>query len=138
MTDQPTRRPNAGLQTGEPPEHRVADLLRVLEIIQSACGNDRSARTLKAVGVNPGSVYSIWECFSFKSGDILIVFTDGFIESSAPDGSPFGTERICKAVLRYRALCATEIIQRIYAELLRHVKDQKQPGDLTIVIVKKL
>jgi phosphoserine phosphatase RsbU/P len=89
------------------------------------------------LGVNPESVYSVWECVSFNSGDILIVFTDGFFESSAPDGSLFGTERICKAVLRHRALCATEIIQKIYAELLRHVKDQKQSDDLTIVILKK-
>ena len=89
------------------------------------------------LGVNPDSVYGIWERVFFKPGDILIVFTDGLFESSAPDGSPFGTERICKAVLRYRALCATEIIQEIYAELLRHVKDQKQLDDLTIVIVKK-
>ena len=89
------------------------------------------------LGVNSESVYSLWECVSFEAGDILMVLTDGFFESSAPDGTLFGTERICKAVLRHRGLSAKEIIQKIYAELLKHVKDRKQGDDLTIVVVKK-
>jgi phosphoserine phosphatase len=71
-------------------------------------------------------------------GDMLLLFTDGFVEWSRPDGEQFGTDRLTDIVRRHRHLPVTEIIRLVYAAVVDFSEGTKQADDCTAVIVKRL
>jgi phosphoserine phosphatase RsbU/P len=90
------------------------------------------------MGIVPDNIYQSWDQFYFNPGDMLLVFTDGFVEWENPQGEPFGVEHLGKIITRCQTLPAAEIIQRIYNELVSYGGNNPQADDLTAVIVKKI
>jgi sigma-B regulation protein RsbU (phosphoserine phosphatase) len=71
-----------------------------------------------------------------RSGDVLMVFTDGVPEALNPSEEEFGEERL-KCVLREAVgLSVQEMISRISQELKRWIQDAAQYDDLTFVLMK--
>jgi phosphoserine phosphatase RsbU/P len=90
------------------------------------------------MGIVPDNIYQSWDQSYFNPGDMLLVFTDGFVEWENPQGEPFGVEHLGKIITRCQTLPAAEIIQRIYNELVSYGGNNPQADDLTAVIVKKI
>jgi serine phosphatase RsbU (regulator of sigma subunit) len=73
----------------------------------------------------------------FNPDDVLILYTDGVTEASAPDGTLFGTERL-KSVALAGPLHPNAIIQRVESALAEHQHGQRQKDDQTLIIIKLL
>jgi phosphoserine phosphatase len=73
-----------------------------------------------------------------KPGDILAIFTDGFMEWADAAEDQYGNDRLGGSLARHRALPASQIIAAIHADLLAFTSGTPQPDDLTAVILKRL
>jgi phosphoserine phosphatase RsbU/P len=71
-------------------------------------------------------------------GDILAIFTDGFMEWADEAEVQFGNDRLGASLTRHRDLTASKIIAAIYADVLAFTGGTPQPDDLTAVILKRL
>ncbi len=72
-----------------------------------------------------------------EPGDLLAVFTDGFIEWANPAGTQFGTERLGQALVEGRDRPAAALIGDIHAQLVAFADGTPQPDDLTAVILRR-
>ena len=71
-----------------------------------------------------------------RSGDVLMVFTDGVPEALNPNDEEFGEERL-KCVLRQVvSLPVEEMLRRISQELKDWIQDAPQYDDLTFILMK--
>jgi serine phosphatase RsbU (regulator of sigma subunit) len=73
----------------------------------------------------------------FRSGDLLVVASDGFWEAFNARGQQFGTERLLDVLYRARNLSACEIIEMCRQEIDRFTMPARQSDDLTIVVLRK-
>jgi phosphoserine phosphatase len=73
----------------------------------------------------------------FRSGDLLVVASDGFWEAFNARGRQFGTERLLDVLHRARNLSACEIIEMCRQEIDRFTMPARQSDDLTIVVLRK-
>ena len=71
-----------------------------------------------------------------KSGQTLLLITDGAAESAAQDGTEFGTERVLECVAARRAENAQSIAEGIFEAARSFVKYEPQADDITSVVVK--
>jgi len=73
-----------------------------------------------------------------QGGDILILYTDGVVETYHPGEGEFGVERLRDLVLHHQARPALELRDAIYAALKAFRGDEPQRDDVTIVVIKAL
>jgi sigma-B regulation protein RsbU (phosphoserine phosphatase) len=71
-------------------------------------------------------------------GDILAVFTDGFMEWANAAGEQFGNDRLGASLAAHRTLPASKLIAAIYGDVIAFTAGTPQPDDLTAVILKRL
>ncbi len=71
-----------------------------------------------------------------RSGDLLVFYTDGFVEAVRRDSEEFGEGRLSATIQNHRARTASEILQNIVAEVKRFVGDVPQRDDMTMVVLK--
>lgn len=71
-----------------------------------------------------------------RPGCTLVMYTDGVIEAQNREEEMFGEERLRTLLARHGHLSAAEMLDAIYAELLRFVGEVAQYDDLTLLIVK--
>jgi sigma-B regulation protein RsbU (phosphoserine phosphatase) len=69
-------------------------------------------------------------------GDILVLYTDGVVETESAQGEVFDAERLETFVRAHAALGARELCELIYAELSRFSGRAQPEDDTTIVIAK--
>lgn len=74
--------------------------------------------------------------FSFDSGDVIVLHTDGVTEAEAPGGELFGFDRLCESAKRHRNGSADEIKDGIIADLMAHIGTQKIHDDITLVVMR--
>jgi sigma-B regulation protein RsbU (phosphoserine phosphatase) len=77
------------------------------------------------------------EKISVNSGDILMLYTDGVIEVTNPDGVEFGIERLKTVLVQGRSLPAAELIQMIIQTTQQFSCSQSYMDDFTLVIIKR-
>lgn len=98
------------------------------------------ATTLESTGPPLGlfaeSRFEWREDIPLKSGQILLLITDGAAESAAQDGTEFGTERVLECVVARRAENAQNIAEGIFDAARSFVKYEPQADDITSVVVK--
>ena len=76
----------------------------------------RSSGTV--LGVFPDAEYS-GAATELRSGDRLLLYTDGITEVRNPDGDEFGEERLSAALARSRHLTANDLHAAVAAEIRR-------------------
>ncbi len=72
-----------------------------------------------------------------EAGDMLVLFTDGIVEATDPDGHELGTDALAALVASLRKLPAAQIVDRVLAEVDRFTADAPQSDDRTLVIVRR-
>jgi PAS domain S-box-containing protein len=82
-----------------------------------------------------------WRCVmhetALRKGEVAVLITDGVLESQAPDGCEFGTDRLVAVVSTHRERPAQEIVQQVYHAVREFSGKQSQADDVTIVICKR-
>ena len=67
-----------------------------------------------------------------ESGDKLLLYTDGIIESTMADGEQFGRERLAEFLLETKDLEPAEVVEQLFARL----STATQEDDLTVVLAE--
>ncbi|MBI1746195.1 MAG: SpoIIE family protein phosphatase [Acidobacteria bacterium] len=73
-----------------------------------------------------------------QSGDILVLYTDGVVETYCPRLGEFGLGKLKAVVEKNRRLTAVAIREAIYAAVKEFRKEEPQRDDITIVVIKAL
>lgn len=90
------------------------------------------------LGVIDDFQYKEQQTLEMQVGDILAIFTDGFVEWRDPSGEQFGTERLAKALQRHSSLSCEDILDAIRRELADFVAGSAQADDVTAVLIKRI
>jgi sigma-B regulation protein RsbU (phosphoserine phosphatase) len=72
----------------------------------------------------------------FEPEQILLLLSDGIVETIAPDGEAFGMARVFALVQRLRREPIAAIIQALHQAVCDHAGDAAPADDMTIVLVR--
>ncbi|NLX14100.1 MAG: SpoIIE family protein phosphatase [Phycisphaerales bacterium] len=95
------------------------------------------AATGLPMGVIPDSPINLADPIDFRSGDLFVLLTDGFVEWSRPDGELYGEARLIEVLRRHVRQSCPELIQTIYRDVIRFAEGSPQTDDLTAVLIKR-
>jgi serine phosphatase RsbU (regulator of sigma subunit) len=90
------------------------------------------------LGVSPMLVSDPPVELEMKSGDMLLLITDGFFEWVNPAKEQFGVERMEDVIRKTKHLPPHQIIEALYQGVVDHSKGTQQKDDLTAVIIKRV
>jgi serine phosphatase RsbU (regulator of sigma subunit) len=89
------------------------------------------------LGVFPEACYQRGEV-RLDPGDLLAMYTDGVTEAWSPEGDMFSEDRLVETLVRHRDQGATELHDRILAEVRTFQQGRPPDDDLTLVLLKRL
>lgn len=89
------------------------------------------------LGPVPHAKYQI-ESINFKAGDILLLFSDGIVESTNGKGEPFPEVSLINLLKKNRNKSPKEIALRIIDEITRFTKRGTYSDDKTLVVIKRV
>jgi phosphoserine phosphatase RsbU/P len=70
--------------------------------------------------------------------DWLLVFRDGIPEATNASGEEFGDGRLLDVLCRLRSGTAAQVCEGIANEVRDHLREQRQPDDITLIAAKVL
>lgn len=114
------------IRAGHPP----AFLFRENDVIQLSEGGF-------LLGMFPGTIYNVFET-DIRSGDVLILYTDGIVEAENPQGEEFGAEKLKLIIQRNYTENASIIKEKLVKELMDFVEVEQFTDDITFIIAKVL
>ncbi|BDQ02572.1 PP2C family protein-serine/threonine phosphatase [Ignavibacterium sp.] len=88
------------------------------------------------LGPVPHAKYQI-ESINFFPGDILLMFSDGIVDSTNSKGEPFPEVRLINLLKNNRNKTPKEIALRILDDVLRYNKNGTYSDDKTLVVIKR-
>ena len=87
------------------------------------------------LGINIEEQYDACE-LSFSKGDILILSSDGIVEAMNHKRELYTFERLRKIVMENISLSASEIMEAIKTDVLKHTDGAEQNDDITLIVLK--
>lgn len=90
------------------------------------------------LGISLGAQFPASEIYELQSGDVLLLYTDGFEDVCDGTGWVFGRERLAESVRLRRLLSSREILAGLHEEVMAFSHDGHIPDDLTAVVMKVL
>jgi sigma-B regulation protein RsbU (phosphoserine phosphatase) len=90
-----------------------------------------------ALGVTPG-IHLDEQTLTVRTGDVLVLYTDGVTEALDEAGEEFGLERFERCILEHRHGTADEIAEAIHAALHAHIGGGAPFDDVTLVVMKRV
>ena len=88
------------------------------------------------LGVTADTGYAQQSLDGLKTGDIILIGTDGAWEARSPEGEMFGKDRIKSIVQQNAGRCASDILQEIVAVLTAFQQSPIPADDVTLVVIK--
>lgn len=92
-----------------------------------------------ALGLEKGEVFAnvIKEQeMNLQSGDLFVMYTDGFSEAMNNDQQQYSEERLHQTIQKHSAASAQQIIHQVYLEIKSFSQEHPQHDDMTMVVVK--
>lgn len=92
----------------------------------------------KPLGILESSMISEYEEIQIpmESNDLLVLYTDGVIESINPNQEEYGLERFTKKLIEYRHHNYNEITNLLYEDVKEFCGSEPQFDDFTLMIIK--
>jgi len=87
------------------------------------------------LGLLPGVGYRAGHV-ALSPGDLLLLYSDGVTEATAPSGEEFGDERLRRWLLSARGQPSATIVERLLDELRRFTSGADFTDDLTLVAIR--
>jgi len=91
----------------------------------------------RPLGISSELVSDPPEVLDLNAGDLLILATDGFFESTNREGEQFGVKRLEETIRESKGKRPSELIANLYKALLTFSAGTKQQDDLTAVVIKR-
>ena len=102
--------------------------------------NDGSIERLEPTATVLG-IFKKWDCeigeSTIRSGDTLVLYTDGITEAFNHDREEFGEGRLVAALCQHNHLGSQEILDNIVKDV-RQFANREQHDDVTLIIAKSL
>jgi sigma-B regulation protein RsbU (phosphoserine phosphatase) len=89
-----------------------------------------------ALGVNPGLKYSENERSEIKKGQIILLATDGILETRNPEGRMFGRSSLVRIIQRNKHRGAKKMLEAVFDDLKRFRGAAELEDDITLVVIK--
>ena len=89
------------------------------------------------LGFLPGKDYEEGSV-TLEQGDIIVLYTDGVVEATDPDGEMFGEQRVAEIAVRLKEGSAADVLKGLREEVESLCVGCPQEDDITLVIVKVL
>lgn len=93
------------------------------------------SETNEPVGVEKTTVYSDKE-FTVQSGDIIVAYTDGVVETPNERGIQYSQERLMELVKNNKKLSGKEIADVVKSDIVKFSGSGYQHDDQTLLIIK--
>ncbi len=93
-------------------------------------------RTGMALAIMPDMPYE-QRNVELKSGDVLLLFTDGVPDALDAAGQEFGMERLTSLLVKHAGLSATGLMEKLEAALTEFVGQAAPFDDITLMVLKK-
>ena len=93
------------------------------------------------LGLKDGSIFEMNICdrkLSLNSGDIILLYTDGFNDTRNKNDEDFGRERIIKFIEKNSKIFGDEFIEALSGEISEFSEESPQYDDLTVIAVNYL
>jgi serine phosphatase RsbU (regulator of sigma subunit) len=88
------------------------------------------------LGPIPGARYRT-AAVKLKSGDVLVMYTDGVIERTDRDGRPYGTNRLRQLIKTLRTEAADQVVRAILSAAAAHGQGTPAADDMTALVIRK-
>jgi len=85
------------------------------------------------LGIDPAADYRA-ETLALAPGELVLLYSDGVVERRAPDGAPFGRERLAAAVAA--AAAPRQAVERALAALQAHAAGAAPDDDATLLALR--
>lgn len=87
------------------------------------------------IGVEKGTEFSSVH-FSLDKEDVLLLYTDGVVETINPSGRQYGVKSLTGALHKFHTLSTPEIAQKIRDDIKNFIGNARQHDDQTVLVVK--
>lgn len=91
-----------------------------------------------ALGLLPDLKYATDGQLTLKTGDILVVVTDGLYECHSPAGELFGINRVCEVINQHREKTSREIVKQLLKAIYHFSGSLRSEDDITILLIKMI
>ena len=92
----------------------------------------------RPLGIGPLSDHYTTLKFPVRKGDILLLYSDCFIECLDVNGEQYGLEKLALALADAPADTADSVLDYIMGRYNSHVADEKISDDLSVIVVRKI
>jgi sigma-B regulation protein RsbU (phosphoserine phosphatase) len=75
---------------------------------------------------------------TLRRGDALLLYTNGLLAATGPEGDPFGEIRLIERLNRSQDGTAGELLANVLKGLHTHMKDAPQPDDIALLAVRRM
>ena len=89
------------------------------------------------LGVIIPTQYPLAPSVTFLPGDLLVLVTDGIVESMDSRGQQFGVERLMALVARHPTMPLPELAREIGRQVELHYVGDSPPDDLTVLLLRR-
>jgi sigma-B regulation protein RsbU (phosphoserine phosphatase) len=88
------------------------------------------------LGVSPEAIWTEGEIL-LSPGDLLLLYTDGVIESHSPENEIFGDNRMLEIAVSLQHRSPRDMQDAIISEVRAFTGNEQQFDDLTLVLIKR-
>jgi sigma-B regulation protein RsbU (phosphoserine phosphatase) len=71
-----------------------------------------------------------------EPGDVLLLYTDGIVDSENRQSGPFGTDRLRSTLRQHRGLPAQALCATVEQDVFDHAGGQPAFDDLTLAVLR--
>lgn len=89
------------------------------------------------IGMFPNTEYHSGK-IKLKKGDVVVIYTDGVVETRDSKDNEFGINRLCNVIDNHYNDNADDIVKAILKNMELHTGNSNWSDDVTIVVLKKL
>lgn len=87
------------------------------------------------LGAFPNALYHEYRV-SFKTNDLLVLYTDGATEAENASGEQFGVERLETAIRKSSAQGPRAVIQELLKAIQEHTGKTERQDDITLIVIQ--
>ena len=89
-----------------------------------------------ALGVDAGLRYMQNEKSGIKKGQIIVLATDGILETRNPEGRMFGRSSLVRSIRRNKYGGAKKMLEAVFDDLKQFRGAAELEDDITLVVIK--
>lgn len=89
----------------------------------------------KSLGTQANSKYQEFS-YQLKSGDVILLYTDGLTEGRNPEKQEFGEKKLMRSLIKFAHLTPKEITESLLTSAQDFYQEATQDDDITFVVVK--